>query len=175
MRHDVFLLSSAAPAHSGEIKHPAFYLHLDAGDTLLLSPVHGVGYVGTRCPRKGRWRPLDVSGRSENAEKLRDLFFCLWGRRTRDEMRNRNQLHLAHSYRITCLLGNFTWVSLLSSKSTKKPRQTKKKKKLIDFNYILIKLFSIQEKARSHLLIADNRTWTITTFLMLTAWREQSN
>lgn len=56
-----------------------FYLHLDAGDPALVSPVHGVGHISAWCPSKGRWRPLDVSGRTECGERLQDLLWCLWG------------------------------------------------------------------------------------------------
>lgn len=53
------------------------YLHLDAGNAALLSPVHGVWYISAWCPSKGRWCPLDVSGRSECGKRLQDLLWCL--------------------------------------------------------------------------------------------------
>lgn len=72
---------SAALIHKPWFKWPLFfYLHLDTGDITLLSPVHSVWYARTWCPCKGRWRPLDASGRFESCKRLQDLFFCLWGR-----------------------------------------------------------------------------------------------
>lgn len=56
-----------------------FYLHLDAGDAALLSPVHGVWYISACGPHKRRRLPLEVSGRTECSKGPPDLLWSLRG------------------------------------------------------------------------------------------------
>ena len=57
------------------------YLHFDAGDEALASPVHRVWNINAWRPHERRWRPLDVVRRSERGVRLHDLLCCLSGSR----------------------------------------------------------------------------------------------
>ncbi len=85
----VLIASAAAPINPADLslmshwwrqnhtEYFGFYLHLDAGDAALLSPVHSVGYVSARRPSEERWCPLDVSWRTQSGKKPLDLLHCL--------------------------------------------------------------------------------------------------